>query len=484
MRGALMALLAAFVLLSCAGAPSAKKAPAWTLQTPPPDSTYTYFVGYSDAAAGQTAQATDAATAGLIAEIMRYIGVTISAESSATAKATVDSFQSDMVQTVRQSSTSRVAGFQVAEKYVAERKDGLTVYILGRFETKALEGERRRIAAVFQEKIDAVARPEAEAKALLSAGDAAGAAKKFIEAAAAASGSDIENSAIKFERNLNAAKDAVSRLSLAKLNDRLQASAGTPFAEPFRVAVRSSAGPVSGVPVIVSHQARLANGRMVTRNVSLVSGSDGVVSFSHPTPEFVGKATLTVRLDLSAATEPLYGVPDGFRSMVAGLEDEIAAKRVSVEYSVVSAAKSIPTAVLIVDMDSSGAAAVGTTSSALVSALASNGFAVMTAPLGADAVAGKDDASVLASAKAGLGPAVKRFVYGTARIASVRDDNGQKITTVTADVRVVELATGKLLYSSTKQASAVSANEREAVESARRQLGLKAIGEDVVSSLP
>jgi hypothetical protein len=484
MRVAIAAAVVAAAAFSCASAPEAKKAPSWTLQTPAPDATYTYFVGYADGGAGQTVQATDAATAGLLAEIMRYIGVTITSESSATAKATLDSFQADIVQTVKQSSTSRVAGFQVAEKYVASRKDGVTVYLLGRFETRALEGERKRIAAVFQEKIDAVARPEAEAKALLAAGNVAGAAKKFIEAAVAASGSDIENSSIKVERNLNAAVGAVAQISLTKLNDRLQAYVGGSFPEPFKILVRSDAGPVPGVPVLVSHQAKLPNGRLATRTVSLTSGTDGVVSFVHPTPDFVGKATLTARLDLSAATEPLYGVPEKYKSLVAGLEDEIAAKRVAVEYSVVSKARSVPTAVLVADLDAAGTAAVGTTSSAVVSVLAGNGFVVSSAPLAAEAVVGKDDAAVLAAARDGLGAGVERFAYGVTRIVSVRDDNGQKIATVSSDVKVVELSSGRMLYSAVRQASAVSSNERQAVDAARRQLGQKAIGEDMASSLP
>jgi hypothetical protein len=41
-----------------------------------------------------------------------------------------------------------------------------------------------------------------------------------------------------------------------------------------------------------------------------------------------------------------------------------------------------------------------------------------------------------------------------------------------------------MLYSAVRQASAVSSNERQAVDAARRQLGQKAIGEDMASSLP
>ncbi|GAB1484621.1 hypothetical protein MASR2M78_34390 [Treponema sp.] len=208
-------------------------APAWTLETPSPSAGNTFFVGYADGTDDGVAAATDAATSGLIAEILRYIGVTISANSTATARATLDDFQADLVQTVKQSSTSRVAGFQVAEKYIAKRSSGITVYILGSYATKDLEAEKKRIAAVFKEKVDAVAVPEAEGRALLSSGDVIAASRKFIAAASAAASSDVENASIKFERNINNAKEALSYLSIEKLNDRLETSSAAPFPEPL-----------------------------------------------------------------------------------------------------------------------------------------------------------------------------------------------------------------------------------------------------------
>jgi len=484
--GAVTLILSVFS--SCVGAPapaeSAPKAPGWTMETPAPDATYTYFVGNADGLEGEEAKASDTATANMISEIMRYIGVTITAESTATAKSTLDEFQADLVQTVRQSSTSRMSGFQVSEKFKAERKGGITVYLLGRFETKALEAERRRIAAVFQEKLDAVAKPEAEARSLLMDGNAVAAARKFIEAAAAASGSDIENAAIKFERNINGAKDAISRIVMEKLNDKLEGKPGTPFAEAFKAIVKVGGEALGGIPVTVSHPSKLASGRMSTKSVNLVSDKEGLVQFVHPNPDFVGKATLTMRLDLSSATEPLYGIPDKYMSMVAGLEDEISAKRVVFEYSVLSGARKIPTMVLIADIDVSGKVSAGTSSSALVAALASNGFMVNAAPLAVEDIAAKDDNAIYESVKAALAGKTERFVYGTTRVLGVKDDKGQKIATVSADIKVIELATGRILYAATKQASTVAASEQQAVESARRQLGQKTIGEDLASNLP
>lgn len=482
------ATVVAVALLSCASAPPeaaaapAKAAPEWTLETPSPDAKYTYFVGYADGESD--ASATDAATASLIAEILRYIGVTISADSTATARSTLDSFQADLVQTVKQSSTSRVAGFQITEKYVTERKGGVAIYILGRYSTVDLNAEKRRIAGIFQEKIDAVAIPEGEGDDLLSEGDAVGAARKYIQAAAAASSSDVENAPIKFERNINKAKNALSRVTLEKLGDRLETTAGALFSTPFKASVKADGRPIAAVPVLVGYQAKLANGRLTTKTASLVSGRDGLVVFDHPAPDFVGKATLTMRLDLSSDTEALAGMGDKYAPMVAGLDDEIAAKRVSFSYSVVSAARAVPTAVLIVDADSSGAVSVSVASSAILEVLSKNGFNVIAAPLGAEVIAGADDAAILATAKKTLDGKTQRLAYGTTRVVSVRDDSGKKVATVSAEIKVVELSTGRLLYSVLKQAPAVGNTEQEAADAARRTLGRKVIGEDLAANLP
>lgn len=483
-------IAAALILAGCAGGPAAQtessgsKAPAWTMETPAPSGGFTYFVGYADGPANGEVQASEAATSSLIAEIMRYIGVTITAESSATARSTLDSFQADLVQTVKQSSTNRVTGFQIAERYVQKKPNGVTVYILGKYNTKDLEAEKKRIAAVFQEKIDAVAVPEAKGKELLAAGDLIGAVRQFIAAASAASGASIENASIKFERNINNAREALALIKLEKLNDRLQANPGGTFKEPFKALISSGGSPIAQAPIIVGYQSKLANGRMTTKTAKVLSGPDGVINFNHPSPDFVGKANLTMRLDLSAEMEALYAAGDKYQSLVAGLEDAIADKRITFEYTIVSQAKNIPMAVLIVDTDATGKLSVGTTSSALIQTLSSNGFKVSVAALSPEQIGGKDDTAILSAAKTALAGKAERFAYGVSRIVSVKDDKNQKIVTVSVEVKVVELASGRILYSSVKQVPGLGISEQEAMEAARRQLGQKTIGDDLAAALP
>ena len=97
-RFGIAAVAALLVLSACAtGAPSQGQAvPDWVLSTPKPDSANTYFVGQAPAPGGDLATGTDDAAANLIASIMQYIGVKVSVDTSASARASLDSYSADI----------------------------------------------------------------------------------------------------------------------------------------------------------------------------------------------------------------------------------------------------------------------------------------------------------------------------------------------------------------------------------------------------
>jgi hypothetical protein len=474
------------LLASCASKPAAK-APDWVYNTPSEDGTYTYFVGFSEDRS--EAQALDGATASIVAEIVRYMGVKVSAESTMTARSDLESLERSLEETVKQTSNARMAGFQLADRYVSRAKDGaVTVFILGKYATKDLEAEKNRIAAVFQEQLDAVSLPEGEGRSLLAQGDVIGATKKFIEAAAAAFGADIDNAEIKFERNINLAKNALGKLTIVKLNDNLQTAPGESFAEAFRARVESDGRQQAHVPVVVSYQYKMPNGRMGTRRVELLSDASGLLVFEHPKPDFVGKASLMMRLDLSSATEPLFRAPPKLQSLIAGLEDEIAGKRAQFDYQVLSGARTVPTAVFVVDLDAANRATSSTSNSALQQALSSNGFNLIPITMDVQTLLSGNDVSIPKAAKTLLGNRAKRLVWGISRVVKIADDTtvggAQKIATVSAEIKVADLESGQILYTVIKQAIAMGGSEAQAIEAARQQLAGKTIGSDLSSSLP
>ncbi|MDP3176875.1 MAG: hypothetical protein Q8M76_03155, partial [Spirochaetaceae bacterium] len=279
---AIVALALAFA--SCASGPV--PAPDWVLSAPPADATNTYFVGSASDAAGDVSKATNDAAANLVASIMQYIGVKVTVDSSATAKATLDSYQADIQSTVTTRSDNRLSGFQVKGNYVqsSKKESRVTVYVLAAYATADLEKEKRRIAALFQEQIDAVAKPEAEGRAFAESGRAYDAFRKFVEAAVAASGADIDNAGVKLERNLNAARSALAKVRFDKSGaEGMTALIGQSFAKPFAVRLvqgeGSSAPGVPGAVILVSYQ-RKSGTRLVSKTESELTGPDGLLSFS------------------------------------------------------------------------------------------------------------------------------------------------------------------------------------------------------------
>src|SRR5574344_1793143 len=91
------------LLASCATSP---KVPQWVLSPPSPDGTFTYFSG--SATATDDATAIGDATDRLIAGIMQYIGVDVKVSTSATAKASLDSYSAELRQTVQTESSNRM----------------------------------------------------------------------------------------------------------------------------------------------------------------------------------------------------------------------------------------------------------------------------------------------------------------------------------------------------------------------------------------
>lgn len=211
---ALSAVALSLILASCVSEPAPAKAPEWILSTPAPDATYTYFVASSSDAKGDDALATADAANALISQITRYMGVEVTVSSTGEAKGTLDSYSAEVTNVVKQSGSSRVSGFSIKDRYAVRDGSMVTVYILAQYVTADLNKEKARIAALFKEKEDAVAKPEAAGDAAVSDGRIFDAVKSYVSAVVAASGSDIDNAAIKMERNVNKTRTLLDRKSV------------------------------------------------------------------------------------------------------------------------------------------------------------------------------------------------------------------------------------------------------------------------------
>jgi hypothetical protein len=471
-----------------AAEPPKKAPPDWVLAQPPANAQYEFFVGSSSDASGDPAKAEEQAVYALIAEITRYMGVRITSETTSEAKASLDAFQAQVTQQVKQEGSARVTGFRVADKFVDREKTRVTVYILAQYERAELEKEKARLAAVFQEQIDAVAVPEQRGKEFETRGDLFNSIKSYIEAAVAASGSNIDNAAIKFERNINNAKRVVGRIGLVPLSGGISGAVGEPLPDTFRLKIVNGQNekdpPVPGADIQVSYKEVRSGGRAGIRTASLQSDRNGMVEFEHPTPTFVGSEKLTMMLDLSAFIRPLDRVPRNFSPYVSGLQDLVNTKRADFEYTVLSRAKDVPTGIVILDMDGAGNPTGGSgTAAGILEALSADGFKVRTLAYNSAMLKGMSDADIVKSIAASFGTQVERIIFGSIAIDEFEEAKGTFQVRVAGTVKAADLKSGQVFYSKRMFKRSIGSGSDGAISAAFRNLGVD-FGKDLSRNLP
>lgn len=477
------------LLAACATAQGGTKVPGWVLSVPAPDAANTWFVGSASDATGDVALASEDATANLVASIMNYMGARVTVDSSAEARGTLESYEAAVVQTVKSESTGRLAGFAVKERYVSREGGRVTVYILASYQTKELEKEKARIAAVFKEIDDAVAKPEAAGKAYLSEGRYVDAVRSFIEAAVAATGKDIVNGDIKVERNVNQARAAIAKLRLERVSSPESVSAGMAFPAPFVIRVLAGEGAaapgVIGAAVFVSYPRRQASGRAITKTERLLSDKNGFVSFLPPPPDLVGKSKISFRLDLDANLDLVDGLPTRFDALKDALAEDLRGRSIEFDYNAVSMARTVPTGLAIVEIGDDGKPLpTNTAQNGVLTALSTERFRVGNAPVALELLLVYDDAAIIAAARKAYGTSIQRLIYGVVRIESARKDGTSWLANARGELRCVDLVSGIVLYAADKTSIAVGADEAAARRSAFSALGKDVFGKDLVSSLP
>jgi hypothetical protein len=490
MKRSTVSVLAAITLIlaSCASVPAQGKAPDWIFTTPKPDASNTYFVGSASDATGDVAAATNDAAANLMSSITQYIGVKINVVSDAEAKASLDSYSAKIKSTVTSSSQNQVSGFSVKERFVQTDKKTkrVTVFVLAAYATADLVKEKARIAEMIARAIEAVEGPEREGNALLAQNRGYEAVRKFVEAAVAASGSTIDNADVYFERDINEARSALSRIRFdTSASTGYKGFVGQEFTQPFKaklVAGEDASAPgIPGALVQLSYQ-RKSGTRLVSKTESVMTDAAGAVNFTPPAPDFVGKAKFNLRLDFQSTIELLDKIPEKSAAYRDSLAAELKSKIVDVPYEVVSNARGASLAVAILDLDESGEA-VGTLAQAgLIDTLLREKFNVKGVAISKDAITAMDEAAVIAAVS--VAGKYERVAFGTARIESIRKDGANYLAAGKATVKVLDIASGRVLYSVERGVTGFGPSEKAARAATYRELGLNAIGKDMLSNLP
>ncbi len=465
-----------------------KTPPEWIYNPPLSDDTYMYFTGIGSSKTNDVSEAESTARAVIISEILKYIGVEVTSNTTAVAKGSLDSFKSSITEKLTSKSSGRITSLEISDRWVERRDGGTTVYLLARYNRKELEEEKERLQKLFREKIEAISKPEAEGKRLASEGRYFSAAIKFIEASAAAATSDVDNARIKFERNINNAKSALANISLVKLTDNIKGYMGKPLKEAFKVKVVSgsdaNAKGIANVAIQVNYYLLSKSGRKQVKSETIKTNEEGVAVFNHPIPNFVGKSSVIMSLDLSSYLEQLENIPKELSDYVDGLEELAFKKRVVFSMEIISYARIVPMGVVVADTDASGKPIEqNETENGMLEVFGKAEFNIRDVEIDKWSVTALPDRKLIPLFREKTrGQNIERVVFGYAKISGYEQDKDVTIVKVRGTVKVIELKSGKILLTVTKSKSAIGTKVSTALSTAFKKLG-EDLAREIVNKL-
>ena len=337
-----------YCIISCrtvqpSGTPAA--APEWVIRPPKADSSYEYFTATgTDCDAGDPSRAQRSAMDNVLIQLGRYFGSSITLSTETAGRTSADAVSVAVQTDIRENAAVHIDHCKIIETFIHPRTGGercISVSILVQYDRAALAAECKRLAALLQEKEDSIRAPEAQGDLLAEAGNPHQALLWYIEAARAAAYSGLDNSDVRYERNMKKARTMVDRIKIAPLDPvPVQTVRTMPFSAPF--AVRFYADTVKGqsflaeIPVLISYTAvQPKTGRKSVPVQKALSGADGTVSFVHPPQSrSYDNGTVVIALDSDTVFRPLLKIPPQYKAALKLLEEQAQRCRVQFYYRI------------------------------------------------------------------------------------------------------------------------------------------------------
>lgn len=477
-------LAAAFILIGvagCAGGPdiSSRRVPEWVLS--PPEGSAQFEVFVVSASGESAAVAEEAAGFTLLNQINQALGVDITVVTTAQARASFDSFETDLVQQVTQTGTGRVDGLRVADRYISEQAGQFVVYLLGEYETAAFRAERSRRESLLRQEEELLSAPESNGDRLASSGRLTQAVAAYAGAAHAASGSRLQQAPIVLGRSLRKALELARRIQLSLVSGPATVEIDGPMEAIVYRLTDDRNNPVAGAGIEISYVERRGSRDRVRTEV-MITDSRGIVSFVHPAPGGVGEFSTTARLQIEPVLTLLRSVR-GYEPEIDALTNALIAVRATHSFIVLSKARTIPTAVFVQDRDAGNRiVGQGRTSEGVVHALSAAGFTlrVVASDL-VDAETAQPDEIIRLVAEA-TGGESRRVVYGTGAIVETRTDDGVLVK-VRGTAAVLDLESGEVIYAVDAVKNARGSTAERALTTAFFELG-REMGDELAGNLP
>ncbi|UTC62963.1 hypothetical protein E4O05_03440 [Treponema sp. OMZ 787] len=264
--------------------------PAWIEKVPEGDENYEYFTA-SGTNTNFTLAEMDAKN-NLINEIIRYLGVSIKTETTATAVGSAENIEKILKSEISQSSAANIKKLKIKNLYTQKNTETVTVYLLAAYDKQELRKERNRLIKIAEEKILSVSEPEKKADDFFASRKYYSAALYYAKTAHAALSSKIENHEIKFKNNISKTKESLKKIKLNLQKDALE-NPSNDFLIPINIGIDEEA-----VPLLVSYKSKVKNNSSIIIE-RIETDKNGVANFILHDEKIDTASRIRIELDIS-----------------------------------------------------------------------------------------------------------------------------------------------------------------------------------------
>lgn len=323
----------AFFTFSCATDFSSVKkneVPDWVLNVPTGDNRVEYFTA---SGTGNTAAlAEENAKNNLINEIVRMLGVSIKTNATAALFGSSNNLEKTIEQEIKQSAHATIKNLKIKNRYIEKNDTGTTLYLLAEYGKDELQKEKMRLLNLAEERTNSVAIPAAAAAQFDFEEKYFAACYHYVQAASAAYIAQLENAGIKFEENINKAKQSLKKFKLTYTGDNFLSAESGKFLPPIRIHCFEAAVPVSVIYSIKPEQAASTQ-KIFTETIE--TGSSGVAEFILPVQETACSGTITFEVDVDGMRKMLKKTNNVFAEKTASeLKKNASQKNISINYKI------------------------------------------------------------------------------------------------------------------------------------------------------
>ncbi len=284
------------------------------------------------------------------------------------------------------------------------------------------------------------------------------------------------------QRYVEEAAGLLERIAITVEKYPARVQANTKVDIPFVLRCMEGVVGVRDMEFLVQYQGRKRDGSIGAFEVRIVSDGDGYVSFYHPFLPFAGESHVL----MSPGSRDMHTILRDLASEIpaaAALKLYLEEQAVSLDFTVESAARLVPTGIVILHTDMTGANLNSKeTASGLREILSQDGFDAEIMPLSPLEITASNEASFLRDLKAAYSSRYTRVIFGVVGINDFEIRNDLYMVETRGVLKVVDIRTGEILMVSEKTKSVESKDNTLAVAASFKELG-KAFAEEMKDSL-